>query len=108
MFFPRIFVESIVQKCKLVDGDVGRCVCELTVEEEHQNPAHALHGGMTATLVDIVSTAALLTTEQAKAGVSVDLNVSWASFFLSRTTKFCEIAPTFLELIEPFWLEKII
>jgi len=54
----------------------GRCVCELTVAEEHQNRGGSLHGGMTATLVDVVSTAALMTNESMTPGVSVDMSIS--------------------------------
>lgn len=54
----------------------GKCVAEMKVEEEHTNRGGVLHGGFTATLVDAVSTMALMTTEKAVAGVSVDLSIS--------------------------------
>ncbi len=60
----------------VVAGGGGRCVCELTVAEEHANPQGTLHGGLTATLVDVVTTAALLSTERALPGVSVDMNIT--------------------------------
>ena len=53
----------------------GNCVCELTVDESHVNRGGGLHGGFTATLVDNISTAAIMTTGCAP-GVSVDMNVS--------------------------------
>lgn len=48
----------------------------MKVEEEHTNRGGTLHGGLTATLVDVVSTAALLYTERAVPGVSVDMNIT--------------------------------
>ena len=61
---------------RVVGGGVGHCICEMKVEEKHQNRGATLHGGVTAMLVDYVSTLALLSTERAKFGVSVDLSVS--------------------------------
>uniref|UniRef100_A0A915I8D3 Acyl-coenzyme A thioesterase 13 n=1 Tax=Romanomermis culicivorax TaxID=13658 RepID=A0A915I8D3_ROMCU len=69
--------QRVVRECKITGGGVGHCVCELTVEEQHANPMRTLHGGLTASLIDIASTAALMTTERAQAGVSVDLNVTY-------------------------------
>lgn len=54
----------------------GRCVAKMKVEKEHTNRTGNLHGGFTATLVDAVSTLALMTTEQGVPGVSVNINVS--------------------------------
>ena len=59
-----------------MSGGEGRCLCEMTVEEDHQNRGGTLHGGLTATLVDSVSTVALMTTGKGNPGVSVDLSVS--------------------------------
>ncbi len=56
--------------------DEGRCIVEFEVEEKHENPAGTLHGGLTASLLDMVTTCALLATPRAHPGVSVDLNVS--------------------------------
>ncbi|XP_027742680.1 acyl-coenzyme A thioesterase 13 isoform X2 [Myiozetetes cayanensis] len=64
---------------KLVSATPGNVVCEMKVEEEHTNRFGTLHGGLTATLVDVVSTAALLYTERATPGVSVDMNISYTS-----------------------------
>ena len=57
-------------------GEPGRCVCEIKVSEEHTNSVGTLHGGFTATLVDIVSTTALYTTPASARGSSVDLNIT--------------------------------
>ncbi|CAH2284492.1 Hypothetical predicted protein [Pelobates cultripes] len=49
----------------------------MKVEEEHTNRGGTLHGGLTATLVDVISTAALVHTERAAPGVSVDMNITY-------------------------------
>lgn len=54
----------------------GKVVCEMTLDESHLNRRGTMHGGLTATLVDNVSTLALMTEENGAPGVSVDLNVS--------------------------------
>ena len=53
----------------------GKIVCEVAVEESHLNPNGSLHGGVTATLVDQISTLALMT-EGRFPGISTDLNIS--------------------------------
>ena len=61
-------------------------VGELVVEEEHQNAGGTLHGGLTATLVDSITTLALLSMENGRPGVSIDLHVSWVehAFFNNK------------------------
>ena len=54
----------------------GKCVAEMEVAEEHTNKGGTLHGGLTATLVDTISTVALMTTGPGNPGVSVDINVT--------------------------------
>lgn len=54
----------------------GKVVCELAVDEAHLNRVGSMHGGLTATLVDQISTLAILSEESHLPGVSVDLNVS--------------------------------
>ncbi|XP_063611027.1 acyl-coenzyme A thioesterase 13-like [Penaeus indicus] len=66
-----------LSKLRVVSGGNGKCVAEMTVEKEHENRGGTLHGGLTATLVDVVSTMALMTTEKAVPGVSVNINVSY-------------------------------
>jgi acyl-coenzyme A thioesterase 13 len=61
---------------RIVAADPGKVVAELTVEEEHQNAVGTLHGGLTATLIDSMTTVALLSMENGLPGVSIDLNVS--------------------------------
>ncbi|VEN60186.1 unnamed protein product [Callosobruchus maculatus] len=56
----------------------GHCVAELKVAEEHSNPMGGLHGGCSATLVDNVSSFALLSHEKGgAASVSVDMHMTY-------------------------------
>ncbi|XP_010179320.1 PREDICTED: acyl-coenzyme A thioesterase 13, partial [Mesitornis unicolor] len=71
--------DRVLHKMKLISATPGKVVCEMKVEEEHTNRGGTLHGGLTATLVDVVSTAALLYTERALPGVSVDMNITYTS-----------------------------
>lgn len=59
-----------------MSGGGGRCRAELVVAPEHQNKMGTLHGGLTATLVDTVSTVALVSSSAGVGGVTVDLHVS--------------------------------
>ncbi|XP_037374833.1 acyl-coenzyme A thioesterase 13 [Talpa occidentalis] len=69
--------DRILEKMTLVSADPGKVICELKVEEEHTNKLGTLHGGLTATLVDDVSTMALLCTERGAPGISVDMNITY-------------------------------
>ena len=60
------------------DFSDGTCRCRFPVARHAQNRYGALHGGCAATLVDVVSTAALLTV-CGDPGVSASLNVIYAS-----------------------------
>ncbi|KAK6055117.1 hypothetical protein COOONC_07377 [Cooperia oncophora] len=55
----------------------GRVKVEFEVTPTMTNPWGGLHGGCTATLVDVVTTAACLVTPRGKPGVSVDLHVTY-------------------------------
>lgn len=61
----------------IVGGGDGKCVAEFEVAEEHLNEGGGLHGGFTATAVDVISTLALMTKDDAVPGVSVDIHVSY-------------------------------
>lgn len=65
--------------CPQVDvlsASPGKVVCEMRVEEEHTNRGGTLHGGLTATLVDVISTMAIMHSERGAPGVSVDMNIT--------------------------------
>jgi acyl-coenzyme A thioesterase 13 len=55
----------------------GLVVCDLEVTEGLQNAYGSLHGGATCTIVDVAGTMALLSVDPTRAGVSVDLNVTF-------------------------------
>lgn len=56
----------------------GKISCEFTVSEEETNRAGTLHGGFTATLIDHVSTLALLSTDKPP-GLSTDMNIRYVN-----------------------------
>jgi acyl-coenzyme A thioesterase 13 len=70
--FDRCLTHMTVDSIK--DGVV---ICSLPVTKELANAYGTLHGGVTATLVDVVGTLALLSADPKRAGVSVDLNLSY-------------------------------
>jgi len=49
----------------------------MKIDNRHVNVGQVLHGGLIASLVDSVSTAALFNTPIRKTGVSVNLNISY-------------------------------
>jgi acyl-coenzyme A thioesterase 13 len=61
---------------QLVSGGDGWCRAEMVVAPEHENKLGTLHGGLTATLVDTISSIALGTRTAGVLGVTVDLHVS--------------------------------
>lgn len=69
--FDRVF-----EKVKIVSAGRGTCEAEMTVDESHTNFAGTMHGGFSASLVDAVSTAALLALPPSHSpGVSVNINM---------------------------------
>ena len=60
---------------QVVSAEGGKCCCELKISDDHLNSKNMLHGGFTATLVDVVSSLAVATTKRAH-GSSTDLNVT--------------------------------
>nr|XP_023675885.1 acyl-coenzyme A thioesterase 13 [Paramormyrops kingsleyae] len=69
--------DRVLSKVNIVSASPGKVVCEMKVEEEHTNRLGTLHGGMTATLVDVISTSAFMYTERGLPGVSVDMNITY-------------------------------
>ncbi|XP_021933030.1 acyl-coenzyme A thioesterase 13-like isoform X2 [Zootermopsis nevadensis] len=74
MYFSNI---STTWQVKIVSGGEGRFRAELVIEPEHQNKFGTLHGGLTATLVDSLSTAALISHKVGVPGVTVDLHIMY-------------------------------
>ncbi|XP_048850476.1 acyl-coenzyme A thioesterase 13 [Brienomyrus brachyistius] len=69
--------DRVLSKVNIVSASPGKVVCEMKVEEEHANRLGTLHGGLTATLVDVISTTAFMYTERGLPGVSVDMNITY-------------------------------
>ncbi|XP_002735754.1 acyl-coenzyme A thioesterase 13-like [Saccoglossus kowalevskii] len=68
--------DRVCDKIIPVAGTPGKCKFSLKVDEGHLNTGGTLHGGLTATLVDSLTTAAIMTAGGSP-GVSVDLNVTY-------------------------------
>ncbi|KAK2587735.1 hypothetical protein KPH14_003844 [Odynerus spinipes] len=66
-----------MKNVNILSAESGRCKAEFEVSEEHTNLGGSLHGGFTATVVDCVSTYALMTNEKNSPGVSVDMHISY-------------------------------
>nr|XP_004670044.1 acyl-coenzyme A thioesterase 13 [Jaculus jaculus] len=71
--------DRVLEKVTVVSAAPGKVTCEMKVEEQHTNKLGTLHGGMTATLIDCISTVALLCSERGAPGVSVDMNITYLS-----------------------------
>ncbi|XP_061676936.1 acyl-coenzyme A thioesterase 13 [Syngnathoides biaculeatus] len=69
--------DRVLNKVEVVAAEPGKVVCEMTVAEEHTNGFGTLHGGLTATLVDVISTMAIMYSERRAPGVSVDMNITY-------------------------------
>ncbi|XP_058523403.1 acyl-coenzyme A thioesterase 13 [Ochotona princeps] len=69
--------DRVCDKVSVVSAAPGKVVCEMKVEEQHTNKMGTLHGGLTATLVDLISTVALMFSERGLPGVSVDMNITY-------------------------------
>lgn len=67
----------MVPQVIITDGGNGNCTAEFKVLPEYLNKLGGLHGGFTATLVDNITTYALMSKELPgiHGGVSVDLHV---------------------------------
>ncbi|XP_071446701.1 acyl-coenzyme A thioesterase 13-like [Hetaerina americana] len=69
--------DKLLEKVKVVSAGEGRCLVEMVVEERHLNKGGTLHGGFTATLIDSISTFALMTRGGGAPGVSVNMNINY-------------------------------
>ncbi|KJH46762.1 hypothetical protein DICVIV_07178 [Dictyocaulus viviparus] len=68
---------EIAGTMRLISASEGRIRVEFDVTPRMTNPSGTLHGGCTATLIDILTTGACLTTLRQLPGVSVDLHVTY-------------------------------
>lgn len=75
---PHRYLEPFVVDGLKVDLiEPGRVLCSLTVPPRLLNMGNSLHGGATATLVDLVGSAVIYTVGAPSVGVSVEINVSY-------------------------------
>ncbi|CAN8311202.1 unnamed protein product [Cochlearia groenlandica] len=75
---PHKFIERFVTKGIKVDLiEPGRIVCSMKILPHLLNGGKFLHGGATATLVDVIGSAAIYTTGVSPTGVSIAINVSY-------------------------------
>ncbi|KYQ59822.1 Acyl-coenzyme A thioesterase 13 [Trachymyrmex zeteki] len=67
-----------MKNVKLLSAGDGKCKAQFTVAEEHLNIGGFLHGGFTSTIIDCVSSYAIITHKtDPPPGVSVDLHVTF-------------------------------
>ena len=69
---------SYCLQTEVVEGSPGRCLVEFRVQPVHVNLRGTMHGGMGATLVDQISTIALIGDDPesvGKLGVSTDMSI---------------------------------
>lgn len=66
-----------MKNMKILSADNGKCKGEFKVNEEHLNIGGSMHGGFTATVIDCMSTYALMTHEKNSPGVSVDMHITY-------------------------------
>ena len=64
---------------EIVEFTPGYAKSKLLVSPPLSNSYNTLHGGAISTIVDVMGTVALLTKDQTKAGVTVELNTSFCS-----------------------------
>lgn len=53
----------------------GKAVCSLRVEKSMTNAFDTLHGGVSSTIVDVLGTLALLSKDNMRPGISIELNI---------------------------------
>ncbi|XP_060525279.1 putative esterase F42H10.6 [Cylas formicarius] len=70
--------DQVLNKVKILKLEQGKCEAELTLDEEHTNIYGGLHGGLSATLVDSISSYALMSHEHGQMpNVSINLNIEF-------------------------------
>ncbi|KDP24210.1 hypothetical protein JCGZ_25867 [Jatropha curcas] len=73
----RFFERFVMQGIRVDLIEPGRLVCSMKVPPRLLNAGNFLHGGATATLVDLVGSAVIYTVGAPFTGVSVEINVSY-------------------------------
>ncbi|CAG8484398.1 14470_t:CDS:2 [Acaulospora morrowiae] len=73
---------AFLQRTKVLYASGKKCVFELVVKKEECNRMNSLFGGSVATIIDILSTATLISSQDTRyrdGGVSTDLAISYVS-----------------------------
>ncbi|GAV78411.1 4HBT domain-containing protein [Cephalotus follicularis] len=73
----RFFERFIMQGLRIDFIEPGRIICSFNIPPRLLNAGNFLHGGATATLVDLVGSAVIYTLGAPMTGVSVEINVSY-------------------------------
>uniref|UniRef100_T1GG41 Thioesterase domain-containing protein n=1 Tax=Megaselia scalaris TaxID=36166 RepID=T1GG41_MEGSC len=68
--------DRVIKNVEILSCADGKCSAKFNVSDEQVNMGGGLHGGFTATLVDNITTYALMS-KGTHPGVSVDLHVSY-------------------------------
>ncbi|WOL01528.1 acyl-coenzyme A thioesterase 13 [Canna indica] len=72
------FFDTLVNDGLRIDlVEPGRVLCSYAVPPRLSGPGNYLHGGVVATLVDVVGSSAFLSAGLRTTGVSLDINVSY-------------------------------
>ncbi|KFK42770.1 hypothetical protein AALP_AA1G037200 [Arabis alpina] len=75
---PNRFIERFVTQGVKVDLiEPGRIICSMKIPPHLLNAGNFLHGGATATIVDVIGSAVVYTSGLTQTGVSVEINVSY-------------------------------
>ncbi|KAF2072688.1 hypothetical protein CYY_005994 [Polysphondylium violaceum] len=78
----RGFDSIVLDKIKLEEAEIGKLVCSMIVTPDICNIYSTLHGGAMATVVDVISSLAVLSMNKDatfKPSVSVEISVNYAS-----------------------------
>ncbi|XP_010272560.1 PREDICTED: acyl-coenzyme A thioesterase 13-like [Nelumbo nucifera] len=73
----RFFDLFIMQGIKVDLIEPGRIICTMEVPPRLLNSGNILHGGATASIVDLVSSAVIFTVGRVNTGVSIEINISY-------------------------------
>ncbi|KAH8373984.1 hypothetical protein KR200_006851 [Drosophila serrata] len=70
--------DRVLRMIKLTEGGDGHCLGEFTVQKEHLNRDGVMHGGLTGTIVDNVTSYAMISKGK-HPGVTANLSVSYVT-----------------------------
>ncbi|KAH7680786.1 Acyl-CoA hydrolase protein [Dioscorea alata] len=74
---PRFYDAFILKGLRIDAIEHGRVLCSMTVPPRLLNTGNFLHGGATASLVDIVGSAAFYSVGAVASGVSLEISISY-------------------------------